>query len=64
MKLYWPPCQLVLIERYGANFEDAPVFSEYWEKKGIRELDGRAKRNEVRKRIRKDLKQALVSLAP
>ncbi len=63
VKLYWPCCNRVLIRLYGEHFENASDFAHYWTKKGIKELEGSAQRNVVRKRIRKDLKQALVSLA-
>jgi hypothetical protein len=63
VKLWWPVCQWVLHEEMGKNYEEDEFFEEYWTKIGIRDLKGKAQRNEVRKRIRNAIKQSLKTLA-
>lgn len=62
-KLWWVHCHKELERLLGKNFEDARIFRSYWKKLKGADLSENAKRNEVRKRIRKDLKQGLMALA-
>lgn len=62
-KLWWVQCHKELERLLGKNFEDHRVFRSYWKKLRGADQSESAKRTEVRKRIRKDLKQGLMALA-